>query len=168
MRLPELTTMNPLMITLITASSALVAGIAGPIVSISVARRQIRAMVISNNRERWIEALRDALAEYVAVAASAALIGRDSKEDLQALVGGDHEFRQTAERMLLFKSKIPLMTNTKDEFDRELQQSIETVHTVVVSRETLTLEQWGARLDAVTVAGHAVLRAAWTRVKRGD
>jgi hypothetical protein len=125
-------------------------------------------MVISNNRERWIEALRDALAEYVAVAASAALIGRDSKEDLRALVGRDQEFRQTAERMLLFKSKILLMTNTKDEFDRELQQSIEAVHAGFVSRETLTLEQWGARLDAVTVGGHAVLRAAWTRVKRGD
>ncbi len=51
--------MDQLTITFITASTALIAGIASPIVSISVARQQFKASVISNNRERWIEALRE-------------------------------------------------------------------------------------------------------------
>ncbi|SRR6266403_1607304 len=68
--------MDQLTITFITASTALIAGIASPIVSISVARRQFKASVISNNRERWIEALREAIAEYISLVASAALIAR--------------------------------------------------------------------------------------------
>jgi len=160
--------MSALVITLITATSALIAGIAGPIVSITVARRQIRATVVSNNRERWIEALRDALAEYVAVVAGAALLRQHSDEDPRALMSADREFRASAERMLLLKSKILMMTSPTAEGDRELRESIEALYAAVVSRETLALSEWRARLDVVTAAGHNLLTTTWARVKHGD
>jgi hypothetical protein len=160
--------MNPFTITFLTATSALIAGIAGPIVSISVARQQIRASVISNNRERWIETLRDALAEYIAAVISAGLLESESRSAVDAMVRDDQEFRKTAERMLLVRSKIVLMTNPEEDCDRLLWQSIEAVHSAVVAKQTLTLQEWRTRLDAVTAAGQAVLRAEWARVKRGD
>jgi hypothetical protein len=159
---------NPLTITLITATSALLAGIAGPIVSVAIARQQIKASVISNNRERWVEALRDALAEYVAAVTSAALIEHHSSEDLDAIVRADQEFRQTAQRMLLLRSKILLMTNPTEVCADALYRSIETVHATIVSKQGLTLAEWHERLEAITAAGRAVLRAEWARVKRGD
>jgi hypothetical protein len=66
--------MDVLTITLVTASTALVSAVTAPLVSYIVATRQIRASVISTNRERWTEALRDSVAEYVALLLSAASI----------------------------------------------------------------------------------------------
>ena len=66
--------MDVLTITFITASTALVSAVTGPLVSFIVARRQIRASVISNNRERWIEALRDSVTEYVVLLLSASMV----------------------------------------------------------------------------------------------
>jgi hypothetical protein len=43
--------MDVLTITFVTASTTLISTVTGPIVSYIVARRQIRASVISNNRE---------------------------------------------------------------------------------------------------------------------
>ena len=47
--------MDPLLIGVISACTALVASIVGPIVTLSVARRQFNATVLSANRQRWIE-----------------------------------------------------------------------------------------------------------------
>jgi glycerol-3-phosphate dehydrogenase len=45
----------------------LVAAIAGPIITLTVARRQFSATVISANRQKRIETLRDTLAELIAL-----------------------------------------------------------------------------------------------------
>jgi hypothetical protein len=66
--------MNALTVAFVSAMTALTAAVLSPMVSLLVARMQIRATVISNNRERWIEALRDAVAEYVAVLLTASMV----------------------------------------------------------------------------------------------
>src|SRR5258706_15845283 len=65
--------MDALTITFVTACSALVSAAAGPLVSIFVASRQVRASLISNNRERWVEGLPDSVAGDVALAVRAAV-----------------------------------------------------------------------------------------------
>jgi hypothetical protein len=50
--------MDPLLISLVSACTALVASVAGPLVTLAVARRQFNANVLSANRQKWIEALR--------------------------------------------------------------------------------------------------------------
>ncbi len=53
--------------SLISAGTALVASIAGPWVTLTVARRQFSANVVSANRQKWIETMRDLLAELVSL-----------------------------------------------------------------------------------------------------
>ena len=55
--------MDPLILSLISACTALVASIAGPVVTLMVAKRQFSANVLSANRQKWIDALREALAD---------------------------------------------------------------------------------------------------------
>lgn len=160
--------MDQLTITFITASTALIAGIASPIASISVARRQFKASVVSSNRQRWIEALRDAIAEYIAVVTSVALIARRAKVADTQIAYTDSEFHKAAERIVFMRSKILLMTNPSKELHRELRQCIDAGHRVLVEHMTIELEEWHAHLEAITLAGHAVLDAEWARVKRGD
>jgi hypothetical protein len=160
--------MDQLTITFITASTALIAGVASPIVSISVARRQFKASVISNNRERWIEALREAISEYISLVASAALIARHAKVINDQSVYANEEMRKTAEHIMLVRTKIVLMTNPTKSSHRDLCQSIDVVYRALVDNLTMDRERWRSQLDAITLAGHAVLEAEWGRVKRGD
>ena len=48
---------------LIVATTALTASVLGPFVTLTVARRQFRATVVSSNRQKWIDTFRDRLAE---------------------------------------------------------------------------------------------------------
>ena len=64
------------MLSLITAGTALVASIMSPLVTLSVARRQFRASVISTNRQKWIETFRDRVSELVSLMSTAQLINR--------------------------------------------------------------------------------------------
>jgi len=45
-------------ITFITAATALIAAVAGSVLSYRVARHQIRANVVSSNPERWAERIK--------------------------------------------------------------------------------------------------------------
>lgn len=160
--------MNQYTITLITATTAMIAGIAGPFVAYLVARKQIRASVVSNNRELWIIALRDALSEYIAIVASAALVIREAREGIDAIARSDRELLRALERGMLVRSKILLMTDPRGSRDGELQSSIEAVYDALVKREVLAPAEWHARIEAVVHAGRTVMRAEWARVKRLD
>src|SRR5258706_8311432 len=107
--------MDALTITFVTACSALVSAAAGPLVSIVVASRQIRASLISNNRERWIEALRDSVAEYVALAVSAAMLREVLRKDAVEAIRDDPPLAKLAERIALARNMILLMLNPAKE-----------------------------------------------------
>jgi ABC-type transport system involved in cytochrome bd biosynthesis fused ATPase/permease subunit len=49
----------------ISAITALVAVIVSPIISIYIAKRQVHASVVSANRQKWIDSLRDQLADLI-------------------------------------------------------------------------------------------------------
>ena len=55
-------TINPYWITLIFACNAMIASIAGVFVHTRVARTQFNANVLSVNRQKWIETIRDLVA----------------------------------------------------------------------------------------------------------
>ena len=66
--------MDSLLISLISACTALVASIVAPFVTLSVARRQFNATVLSANRQKWIESLRDLLAELISLFVAALVV----------------------------------------------------------------------------------------------
>jgi hypothetical protein len=160
--------MDQLTITFITATSALVSGIAGPLVSMRVARHQAKAAVIVTSRERWTEALRDAIAEYVSVAASVVTLAAGSGGSIGEVARVNEEFRRVAERMILVRSKILLMTNPNRNVHSDLHQGIEAVHSALISSEPMTLGHWQSLMETITHAGRAILKEEWQRLERGD
>ena len=160
--------MDALTITFVTACTALIAGVAGPLVSVFVARQQIRASVISNNRERWVETLRDAVAEYVALALSVSLAKQATGEGHSPGMGVNGALLQTAERIVLVKNKIMLMTNPNESTHAALCEAVEVIYLALASNQPLNLTKMRADAETVTRAGRAVLKAEWARVKHGD
>src|SRR5258705_1872350 len=104
--------MDALTITFVTACSALVSAAAGPLVSIVVASRQIRASLISSNRERWIEAMRDSIAEYVALTVSDAMPREVLRNQAFEAIPDDAPLAQLAERIAHATDRNLLMLKT--------------------------------------------------------
>jgi len=153
-------------IAFVTACSALVSAAAGPLVSVVVSARQIRASVVLNNRERWIEALRDSLAEYVALLLSVAILEETQHGDPMMAVGNDPSLLQLVERVALVKNKILLMVNPIEATHYQLCQPVEDAYRLLVAGKG-SREQIRVYTDAITTAGRAVLKSEWARVKRG-
>src|SRR5258708_18484973 len=103
--------MDALTIAFVTACSALVSAAVGPVVSIVVASKQIRASLVSGNRERWIEALRDSVAEYVAIALSAAMLREALRKDAFQAIRDDPQLARLAELLAPARDNIALMLN---------------------------------------------------------
>ena len=160
--------MDVLTIAFVTACTALISAVVGPAVSYLVARRQIRASVITNNRERWTEALRDSVAEYVALLLSASMVKLTIAEDPLKALGEDHALLQVFERTVLVKNKIMLLTNPNESRYMELCKVIEATYQSLISDDPQDLPKIYSASEAITRAGREVLKAEWIRVKRGD
>ena len=160
--------MDVLTITFVTASTALVSAITGPLVSYIVARRQIRASVISTNRERWTEALRDSVAEYVALLLSASMVKQTMGQNPLKEVTEDHALLKIVERIILVKNKIMLMTNPNDSRYTELCEVVEATYQALFADDPQAFARISGGSEAITRAGREVLKGEWARVKRGD
>jgi len=159
---------NALAVAYVTACTAVIAAIAGPTVSLLVARQQTRASLISNNREKWAEGLRDLLAEYVSLVLSASIRRQALDQDLPVALSENSALMPTAERVALVKSKILLMIDPGDANQRKLCCAVEDAYHALVSRERPELSRMRDQAEAITQAGRAVLKVEWRRVKRGD
>jgi len=159
--------MNTVTIAFMTACTALVAGVAGPVVSVLIARQQSRASVISHNRERWAETLRDLVAEYVALLMSASILRQALGQDLSLALTTDRALLTTAERVALLKNKILLIINPLKSDHDELSRAIDAAYMALVSESPPPPSRMRVDTEAITRAARAVLRAEWQRVKRG-
>jgi hypothetical protein len=160
---------DPGLISLISASTALVASVVGPIVALSVARRQFNASVLSANREKWIEALRDTLAKLISLMAGAVVVKarwRDKCDKGRGALNAEPALLEKFERIVLAQSKIRLLTDPSKADDQRLYQAIEAAVRRLQSEAALDAE---TEADIETIAGfaQAILQREWQRVKRG-
>ncbi len=159
--------MDVLTISFVTACTALVSAAAGPLASVVVASRHARVSLISGNRERWIEALRDSIADYVAIALSAATLQEARQEAPVAAVRDDPQLWHVVEAVARARTRVLLMLNPAEAGHLELSTAIDRCDRILVhggaSLETIT-----PVLDALTGAARSVLKAEWSRVKRGE
>jgi len=160
--------MDALAIAFVTACTALISAVVGPLVSYIVARRQIRASVISANRERWTEALRDSVAEYVGLLISASAVKQTIGRDTLKALGADHALLQLYERTVLVKNKIMLMADPNESRYKELCNLVEATYQTLISDDSQVYAKMHSGSEAITRAGREVLKAEWIRVKRGD
>ena len=160
--------MDTATIAIVSATTALVSAVVGPLVSFVVASRQIRASVISNNRERWSEALRDSIAEYSAMVLTASMLRQSMDIDPLKAMQTDHDLREIVERLATLRHKIMLMINPNEPTDSKLDGQVEAAYQSLIADAAPSLDASRSRAEAITRAGREVLLVAWARVKRGE
>lgn len=155
-------------VSVISAATALVASVTGPLVAIYVGRIQVRAAVLSANRQRWIDEFRTLIAEFCAQLAVAVPVRGRLVKDGAFLPEMEPEALHQFERLVLVASRIRLMINPLDDDHQELLVRLEGLLDMFRTSTSDDLqreaEAEGRRLLRLS---HAVLRREWQRVQRG-
>jgi hypothetical protein len=161
--------MDPLVISLVSAATALVASLAGPFVTLHVARSQFNARVLSANRQKWIETLRDQIAELVSMFVAVLVLKQGWRgkwnKGLDALAA-DPALIEKLERIVLIQWKIRLLLNPAEMDHQALYERIEAAFERLRGEEM----QEGATtedLEEITRMSQAILKREWVRVKQG-
>ena len=161
--------MDPLLLSLISACTALVASIAGPFVTLTVSRRQFSASVLSANRQKWIETLRDQLAEVISLIVAALIIKNRFKnhwDEGRGAFESDPALVEKLQRLVLAQSKIRLLMNPTEPDHQRLHQAIDVALRRLKSDATHESET-EADVEAITALAQAILKREWHRVKSG-
>jgi hypothetical protein len=161
---------GPVRDRLVSACTALVASIVGPLVTLTVAKRQINANLVSSNRQKWIETLRDMLAELISLLVAVVVVKSGFKGDWNdglAAIEADRSLLDKLERIVLVQWKIRLLINPNETDHQELYRAIETAFAHAKSRQSQEAEI-SADIESITRLAHGILKREWERVKRGD
>jgi hypothetical protein len=145
---------------LITAITALAAVIVSPLIALYVSRLQFRGSVISNNRQQWINTLRDTIAQFLAKQQATR-----SRFDAKTLPHA--EFLEHYEKAARLAYKIYLLLNPKESDHAELATCIARM-LGSVDRSSDPSFDFNAALGQVLDLSQEILKREWTRVKRGD
>jgi hypothetical protein len=157
-------------VSLVSASTALVASIVGPFITLTVARRQFNATVISASRQKWMETMRDTLAELIALINTALIVRSNWKDKWdrgRGPLNADPAMLEKFAHIVLSQSKIELLTNPTDADHQLLCQTIETAISRLRAEESLESDTQNDIRD-ITRLGQAILRREWQRVKVGS
>lgn len=162
--------LNPQWITLVVACTAMIASIAGPFVNTRIARIQFKANVLSVNRQKWIETMRDLVASLNSQLLAVGMIRQTVAEPAAIVIARDPEMFRRVENLLVTVSKIELMLNPLEQDHQELRalmkngidqlRSPPPGHGIEDRIESISYD--------ITQIAQAVLKREWVRVKRGE
>lgn len=162
--------LNPQWITLVAASTAMIASIAGPFVNTRIARFQFKANVLSVNRQKWIETMRELVASLNSQLRSAAAIRQNLEEPTDIVLARDPELLKRVEKLIRTVSMVELMLNPLEQDHQQLNALMkEAVDRLRSLPPGPGIE---VRIEAIsydiTQVSQAILKREWLRVKRGE
>jgi hypothetical protein len=151
---------------ILSAVAAIAATVLAPAIAYYTSRTQIRANLVSANRQAWINALRDDLAELFELFTFLFLLRAGT-------FGGDQGVRLMMDKrskIRLLTNRIRLRLNPKEEPSKLLLEAIDSLarvpHGTAVSGEAEALfNQW---MEAAVAAAQTILKSEWKRVKKGQ
>lgn len=144
---------------IVTAAIAVVAVVVGPFFSYRVARRQIRASVVSSNRQVWIDNLRGTIADFLAKYAMVRMTN--------LLPPTDTSLQTRIEDVMRSARKIELFINPREQDHAELVKIIAEM-TNSMNRSDGTFKDVDVNTRRVVELSQTILKREWDRVKRGD
>jgi hypothetical protein len=161
--------MYPVSLSLITALTALLASVLGPIVTFAVARHQFRASVVSTNRQKWIDTFRDRLAELLSVVNAAQVIKRTSADQWRAVavaVLDNPALAEKIEKAFMAVAQIQLLTKGAEPVHQALNDAIGAAMDHLLD-DDLNDREVSDRILEITGIARGIIREEWRRVKRG-
>jgi hypothetical protein len=159
---------SPTFVSFVSALTALIATIAGPFVTLYVARTQFNATVRSANRQRWIDEFREQIAHFCAELAISAQVRGKIVKDGRIVIQAE-EFLNSFGRLVYTANKIRLMVNPVERDHQELLGLINglLLRFRTASAEDDLLAEGQAIVERIVTMSLAIIRSEWLRVQRG-
>ena len=145
-------------ISALAAITALFAVIVGPRVSFKIAKRQISASTVTTSRRRWINDLRDAIADFNAKASMIYSLARNHHAD-------EHSIPRI-EELVQLNYKIELLINPSEEDHAKIVKIVDHI-TASLRANEIGDELDGNKKELISLA-QKVLKREWERVKKGE
>lgn len=162
--------LNPQWITLISASTAMIASIAGPFVNTRIAKFEFKTNVLSVNRQKWIDTMRDLVASLNSQLLIAAALRQTMNEPSGILIARDPELSRRVENLLRTVSKIELMLNPLKQDHQQLnvlmKEAIDQLRSPLL--EDCVEDRIEVISRDITQGLQGILKREWARVKRGE
>ena len=157
------------LVSFVSALTALFASIAGPIVTIYVARTQFKATVRSANRQRWIDEFRDLIAHFCAEIGTSVQVREKIVRDGRIVIQAESAVLSSWEKLIYTANKIRLMINP---LEHEHQELLEVMNGLLVRFRTASaedqLQSEGQKIVAqIVTMSVEIVRREWLRVQRG-
>lgn len=161
---------RPEWITLVVACNAMIASIVGLFVHTRIARTEFNANVLSANRQRWIETLRDLVASLSSQLLASATIRHTVQEPTGLVIARDPELLRRVENLLRTVFKIELMLNPLEHDHQQLRSlmkaGVEQLRSPSLER---SLEEHIENVSGdIIQLSQGILKREWVRVKRGE
>ena len=144
--------------------TAFVGGLIGSALSLWAAKRQIFASVVSASRQNWINALRDAISEFQAIATGITIhriLEQKSEKTLAVEI----------QQMSQLRYKIELLFNPSEVDHQQLIEHIKTLLTVTMglthANDDKQREAFAKTNKQLTKQAQAILKREWNVVKKG-
>jgi hypothetical protein len=144
--------------------TALAAVIVSPFVAFLTTRKQIRANLVSANRQAWIDKLRDELAELFELL---------TWQFLQRLgtYSGEEGYRYEAEkrsRIRLLMNKVRLRLNPLETDSQALRELLNKLWDAAVRGSRGEDSNFDDLMEKAVAKAQTILKKEWTRVKKGQ
>jgi NifB/MoaA-like Fe-S oxidoreductase len=167
--LDQLAAMNPaalaalaVLAAIASAIAAIVSAIVSPLITANTTKKQIRASLISANRQAWINSLREELSELLEL-----FIWVHTRIILVPSLEGANEEAKKLSRIRRLIRKIELELNPAETKSKELMELLKKLQVATHAKNSPELN-FETNLDAAVSKAQEIFKAEWERVKRGE
>lgn len=137
--------------------------------TLAISRRQFRINVMSANREKWIGTLRETTAEFISLAAAAAVQRAGpagATHPPHDRMREDPLLLPRFERLVLVRWNLRLLLNPTEPAHVRTARAADTIVDGLLAG-TLDAASLAPHADVLASAAQVVIREAWQRVKQG-
>ena len=165
--LQELASGNPAafaaLAAIASAMTAMAAVIISPLITYSTVRKQIRANLVSGNRQAWINALRDELAEAFELLTWQFLLrpGTHSGEEGYKYVSE----RRARIRLLIYRIRLRL--NAQEQESHALLDLLGKLESLALTSNGHGGPEFEEKMEEAVATAQKILKLEWNRVKKG-
>ena len=125
--------------------------------------------MLSANRQKWIESLRDTLAELISLLMAALVVKskwKDNWDRGRAPLEAEPALLDKVQRLVLAQTKIRLLLKTNDADHKHLFRAIDAAMKRLQAEEALESATEGD-IETIATLAQAILQREWERVKHG-
>jgi hypothetical protein len=147
------------LLALISAITALTVAVVTPVVSFLITGRQIRATIVSANRQVWINALRDDLSELFEILTRQFALKSETDTE---------EETKTKSRVVFLIYRIELRLNPFEKSSQTLRDLVHQLQGLTYpSISADSIETFQALMASAVSTSQEILKTEWKRVKKG-